>query len=87
MFHLMIVCGISGIPELILVTLAGSIDHVIKTVDNMKGINTDLCIREYVFRQGRKAAAHIAAEVFGLFAFSREKVRKYFWRQVPEIWP
>ena len=73
MFHLMIACGVSGIFELILVTPADSIDHVVETVDNVKGINTDLCIREYVFCQGRKAAAHIAAEVFDLFAFFQGK--------------
>ncbi len=69
MLHLMIACGISGIPEVILVTPADVINHVIKTVDDVEGINTDLCIREYMFFQGRKATAHIAVAVFDLFAF------------------
>ena len=86
MFQLMIVYGISRVFELILAALADSIDHVVETVDDVKGINTDFCVGEYVFSQGRKAAAHIAAEVFDLFAFFQGKARKYFWRQVPEIW-
>ena len=73
MLQLMIACGVSGIPELILVMLADSIDHVVEMVDDVKGINTDLCVGKYLFCQGGKAAAHIAAEVFDLFAFFQGK--------------
>lgn len=78
MFQLMIVRNISSILELILVTPANSIDHVVETVDDVKGINTDFCVGEYVFSQGRKAAAHIAAEVFDLFAFFQGKGTEIF---------
>ena len=74
----MIACGISSVPELILVTPSDGIDHIVETFDDMKGINTDLCVREYLFRQGRKAAAHIAAEVFDLSAFFRGKGTEIF---------
>ena len=73
MFQLMIVYGISCVFELILAAPADSIDHVVETVDDVKGINTDLCVGKYLFSQGRKAAAHIAAEVFDLFAFFQGK--------------
>ena len=44
----------------------------------MKGVNTDFRIGEYLFCQGRKAAAHIAAEVFDLSAFFRGKGTEIF---------
>ena len=63
-FDLFIAFGITGILELVLITLPYVIYHLIQTLDDVEGIDADLCPREYTFCHGDKAVAHVTAEVF-----------------------
>ena len=66
-----------GILELVLITEADLIHHVIDSFDDMEGIDTDPGIGKVLFCNGDKAIAHVTAEVFYLLALR--------WRELMEI--
>ena len=63
--------------ELILASDADLVHHVVQSLDDVEGIDTDLSVGEVLFGNGNKAIAHITAVVFDLPAlFQRKPVEK-----------
>lgn len=65
---------IAVVLELILAASADLVYHVVQPFDDVEGIDADPGIGKVLFRNGNKAASHVAAEVFDLSALFRRKL-------------
>lgn len=77
-FDLPVAFHVAGILETALVTQADIIHHVIKTLDDMEGIDADFCDRESLLRHRYKTVAHVAAEIFYLFPLIQCELEEIF---------